>query len=30
VYRYFCAISSHLPFMYGTLLVLPGRDRPAQ
>ena len=29
VYRYFCAISSHLPFMYGTLLVLPGRDRPA-
>ncbi len=30
VYRYFCAISSHLPFMYGTLLVLPGRDRPAE
>lgn len=29
VYRYFCAIASHLPFMYGTLLVLPGRDRPA-
>ena len=29
-YRYYCAISSHLPFMYGTLLVLPGRDRPAE
>jgi uncharacterized cupredoxin-like copper-binding protein len=30
VYRYVCAIPSHLPFMYGTLLVLPGRDRPAK
>lgn len=30
VYRYFCAISSHLPYMYGTLLVLPGRDRPTE
>jgi plastocyanin len=29
-FRYFCAISSHLPFMYGTLLVLPARDRPTQ
>ncbi len=29
-FRYFCAISSHLPFMYGTLVVLPARDRPAR
>ncbi len=27
-YRYVCAIPSHLPFMYGTLTVLPARDRP--
>ncbi len=30
IYRYTCAIASHLPFMYGTLVVLPARDRPAQ
>lgn len=29
-FRYFCAIPSHLPFMYGWLTVLPARDRPAQ
>jgi plastocyanin len=29
LYRYYCAISSHLPFMYGTLLVLPAGDRTA-
>jgi plastocyanin len=29
-FRYFCAIAAHLPFMYGTLVVLPARDRPAQ
>jgi plastocyanin len=29
-FRYFCAIASHLPFMYGTLIVLPARDRPAR
>jgi len=29
-FRYSCAIASHLPFMYGTLLVLPARDRPAR
>jgi plastocyanin len=28
-YRYLCAIPSHLPFMYGTLVVLPASDRPA-
>ena len=28
-FRYYCAIASHLPFMYGTLVVLPARDRPA-
>jgi len=27
-FRYFCSIASHLPFMYGTLTVLPARDRP--
>ncbi len=27
-YRYVCALPSHLPFMYGTLTVLPARDRP--
>ncbi len=30
VFRYTCAIASHLPFMYGTLTVLPARDRPAR
>jgi len=29
IYRYTCAIAAHLPFMYGTLVVLPARDRPA-
>ena len=29
-FRYFCSIASHLPFMYGTLTVLPARDRPVQ
>jgi len=29
-FRYFCSIASHLPFMYGTLTVLPARDRPAR
>ena len=27
-FRYTCAIASHLPFMYGTLVVLPAWDRP--
>ncbi len=30
VFPYTCAIAAHLPFMYGTLTVLPARDRPAQ
>ena len=30
IFRYTCAIASHLPFMYGTLVVLPTRDRPAE
>ena len=29
-FRFFCAIPSHLPFMYGTLVVLPARDRPSR
>jgi len=29
-FRYTCAIASHLPFMYGTLVVLPARDRPGR
>ncbi len=28
-FTFVCAIPSHLPFMYGTLVVLPARDRPA-
>ncbi len=26
IYRYTCSIPSHLPFMYGTLVVLPASD----
>ncbi len=29
-FRFYCAIPTHLPFMYGTLVVLPARDRPAR
>ena len=28
IFPYTCAIAAHLPFMYGTLTVLPARDRP--
>jgi plastocyanin len=30
IFHYTCAIAAHLPYMYGTLVVLPARDRPAQ
>ena len=30
IFQYSCAIAAHLPFMYGTLTVLPSRDRPAK
>jgi len=29
-YRYLCAIPAHLPFMYGTLVVLPASARRAE
>lgn len=29
-FRYLCAMPSHLPFMYGTLVVLPAWDRPTR